>query len=113
MGKTDRNGYKEEPRPRRPTTITPNNGGGERSEGSCSYTCNGWPYSSCRTVYQGRDGSARGTCISPFSRNSNYMYSNYPQCALNSKLRKCSRCDDYCSQQDGKQDRNGYRRNWG
>jgi len=101
-GKKDRYGYIQIVNPRPP------------SKPVCSYDCKGWPYASCETKYRGSDGIASGTCIPPYyttyvnNIKQTRIYRNYPDCALNTRLRKCKRCDDYCAVKDGKPNKHSY-----
>merc|ERR1711974_447025 len=81
------------------------------THGSCTYTCNGWPFQMC--LMQSQWGGA--TCIHPYPDNpprfvngQKLKYGNYPQCG--GVVPGCNRCDDECARREGKRGKDDYYR---
>ena len=81
-----------------------------------------------QTEHYGKTEQAYATCIPPYNdEKKQYVYSNYPKlvskdtkelflndyknhlCRCAEMPRQCSRCDDKCSQRDGREDRHDYK----
>merc|ERR1711990_570603 len=83
---------------------------------SCTYTCNVWPFQSCKmeTFWPTGQFKERSECISPYWQNpppldfngQKMKYSNYPSCA--SVPNGCNRCDDECARREGKRGKDDY-----
>merc|ERR1719278_68753 len=79
----------------------------EVAEGTCTTTCNNWPYGQCKVELRwGNGGHQSATCINPYTGSTNRFnnqpqkFSNYPKCA--SIPQGCRRCDETCALRDGK-----------
>ena len=78
-----------------------------------------------QTEHYGKTEQAYATCIPPYNdEKKQYVYSNYPKLVSKELFltvfknhlyrcaempRQCSRCDEKCSQRDGKEDRHDYK----